>query len=114
MDISRRGFMGMLAAATASRTYFFAPVGGWKSDLIINPNDAEPNVTVARNAGRTFYCGQYSAISVSDLNPYDFEVHIPRVDRNKRTPLGTLPPEYLIDPLAGYAIPASFFAGHHA
>lgn len=111
MDISRRGFMGMLAAATASRTYFFAPVGGWKSDLIINPNDIRTLTTPSISDGRTYYHGRYSAISVSGIDPHDFEIHIPK--RGKRR-MSTLPPESRIDPLAGYAIPASLFAGHHA
>jgi hypothetical protein len=41
MNLSRRSFLGMLglgaATAAVAPTYFFAPIGGWKSDTIINP-----------------------------------------------------------------------------
>ena len=33
-----RGLFGAAAVATAP-TYFFAPIGGWKSDTIVNPNE---------------------------------------------------------------------------
>ena len=47
MEMNRRSFLqlfGMAAPVVAAApTYFFAPIGGWKSDVILNPND----VTVA-------------------------------------------------------------------
>jgi hypothetical protein len=39
--MDRRGFLKMLGLAAPvaiAPTYFFAPIGGWKSDVIINPN----------------------------------------------------------------------------
>lgn len=40
--MNRRSFLKLFAAAgpaaAIAPTYFFAPIGGWKSDLIINPN----------------------------------------------------------------------------
>ena len=38
--LSRRGFLGLFAGAAAhkaGRKFFFAPIGGWKSDVIVNP-----------------------------------------------------------------------------
>jgi len=43
--MNRRGFLGFLGLGGAAliaepaRKYFFAPVGGWRSDVIANPND---------------------------------------------------------------------------
>ena len=45
-QINRRSFLRRLfgvATAAAAPTYFFAPIGGWKSDTIINPNDWRPS-----------------------------------------------------------------------
>lgn len=39
-DLTRRGFLkmlGMAAPVAVAPTYFFAPIGGWKSDLIAQP-----------------------------------------------------------------------------
>lgn len=45
--MDRRNFLGIFAGAVAAQaatshavTYFFAPVGGWKSDLIMHPDYA--------------------------------------------------------------------------
>lgn len=39
--MNRRSFLKLFAAAgpvaAAAPTYFFAPVGGWKSNMIVNP-----------------------------------------------------------------------------
>jgi hypothetical protein len=44
LNLTRRGFLQLfgLAApvAAVAPTYFFAPVGGWHSDTIVNPNEA--------------------------------------------------------------------------
>jgi hypothetical protein len=41
--MNRRGFLKMLGlaapAAVVAPKYFFAPLGGWKSDVITNPSD---------------------------------------------------------------------------
>lgn len=41
--MDRRSFLKLFAAAVpvaaVAPTYFFAPVGGWKSDTIINPSE---------------------------------------------------------------------------
>lgn len=37
--MNRRSFLKLFTAVTVAPTYFFAPVGGWKSDTIINPNE---------------------------------------------------------------------------
>lgn len=41
MRMDRRGFLkcfgGLMAAKAVERTYFLPPIGGWKSDVIINP-----------------------------------------------------------------------------
>lgn len=58
MDTSRRRFLGLGAAATTA--YFFAPVGGWYSDTIINPNNGITDVTYSKlNSGGTVYRGKY-------------------------------------------------------
>jgi hypothetical protein len=40
--MNRRSFLKLFAAAgpvaAVAPTYFFAPVGGWKSDVVVNPN----------------------------------------------------------------------------
>lgn len=42
--MNRRDFLRLFAAASPAAavapTYFFAPVGGWKSDLILNPYES--------------------------------------------------------------------------
>lgn len=40
-EMNRRSFLGLLAAAAVGSTasYFLPPIGGWKSDVIFNPND---------------------------------------------------------------------------
>lgn len=59
MDVSRRGFLtGFGAALAAGKTYFFAPVGGWHSDLIVNPNHVVSETVVNTN-GRVAYNGRY-------------------------------------------------------
>lgn len=44
--MDRRSFLKLFAAAgpvaAAAPTYFFAPVGGWKSDTIVNPFVSPP------------------------------------------------------------------------
>lgn len=39
--MNRRNFLRLLAGAGAASatSYFFAPVGGWHSDVIVNPNE---------------------------------------------------------------------------
>lgn len=41
--MNRRGFLklfgGAAVAASANPVRFFAPIGGWKSDVIVNPNN---------------------------------------------------------------------------
>lgn len=46
MDLSRRGFFRLLGAAAVApvlepiaKRYFFSPIGGWKSDVIVNPGN---------------------------------------------------------------------------
>ena len=43
--ITRRGFFGLFGAAAVAAvvkpTYFFAPIGGWTSDSIINPYEPD-------------------------------------------------------------------------
>jgi hypothetical protein len=40
--MNRRGFLKLFASAApvavVAPTYFFAPIGGWKSDVIVNPD----------------------------------------------------------------------------
>ena len=41
MNLNRRNFLRLAAGAVAVPTvsYFFAPVGGWKSDVIVHPQE---------------------------------------------------------------------------
>ena len=52
MNLNRRNFLRLAAGAVAVPTvsYFFAPVGGWKSDVIVHPKDPASfeHVTVAQ------------------------------------------------------------------
>jgi hypothetical protein len=62
--MNRRGFLklfgGAAAVATVAPTYFFSPIGGWKSDVIVNPT----TYIVGQNA----YVGQYADyLKFSDL-----------------------------------------------
>ena len=42
-ELTRRGFLRLLGlaapVAVAAPKYFFAPIGGWKSDVIFNPEN---------------------------------------------------------------------------
>jgi hypothetical protein len=40
--MDRRGFLRLLAGAAAASTtaYFLPPIGGWRSDVIVNPRDS--------------------------------------------------------------------------
>lgn len=58
MLTTRRGFLGILGAA-ATTSYFFAPIGGWSSDLIINPNDLVRPQNAVSAGGGTVYYGKY-------------------------------------------------------
>lgn len=46
--MNRRSFLKMMGSvapvAAVAPTYFFAPVGGWKSDVIINPHADLPPI----------------------------------------------------------------------
>ena len=52
--MNRRSFLKLFAAAgpvaAVAPTYFFAPVGGWKSDVILNPWDTLTPYQVRLNA----------------------------------------------------------------
>ena len=41
--LNRRSFLSLLAGAGAASatSYFFAPIGGWKSDVIVHPRRVE-------------------------------------------------------------------------
>lgn len=85
----------MLAAATTT-AYFFAPVGGWKSDLIINPNDLPAPTIHKANA----VYGRYNWMEINEslsekerqFDAYHF-VGMKAYKRSEvmRRPLSTLP-----------------------
>jgi hypothetical protein len=61
MLTTRRGFIGMLGAAAAT-SYFFAPVGGWTSDVIINPATLRTDTLPVHPSGYHTIAGHYHAL----------------------------------------------------
>jgi len=59
--MDRREFLRMLGmagpVAAAAPTYFFAPIGGWHSDVIVNPN--RKVVIVSNPSGPSSWVKQY-------------------------------------------------------
>lgn len=95
--VSRRGFLGMLGAVTTT-AYFLAPVGGWTSSLIINPNDLSAPTIHKANAvyGRYNWMAlDYEAIPKPDpLYPkFAYEIGIRPYKRSEvlNRPMSTLP-----------------------
>ena len=61
--MNRRSFLKLLGAAgpvaAVVPTYFFAPVGGWKSDVIVNPFASPPWMDGDQIIGdRMYYIGR--------------------------------------------------------
>jgi hypothetical protein len=87
--MNRRGFLGMLGVAAVAPTYFFAPIGGWKSDLILNPADLpKPQIITTPWVE---YRGRYCTIKVYE-GLADYDLIVPR--RVPRTSMRELPQAY--------------------
>jgi hypothetical protein len=92
MLTTRRGFIGMLGAVAVKPTYFFAPVGGWTSDVIINPNNLSKPQPI--NVAGTFYHGRYSSLFISDNPKVEDRLIIYRRSEVLSKPMRELPPHW--------------------
>lgn len=61
MDVSRRGVLGLLGSAAITKAYFFAPVGGWYSDVIVNPANIAPKLHIDKSIAVP-YEGKYHTL----------------------------------------------------
>lgn len=75
-NVSRRGFLKFLGAAVpiaaVAPTYFLPPIGGWKSDVIVNPNTT-PNwsqLTPQQIMADINYLIEKTYLESANLNPH--------------------------------------------
>lgn len=70
--MNRRGFLKLLGAAApvalAKPTYFFAPVGGWASDVIINPSEEGLLPYAVNNGSYSTWINKTPAEILADFN----------------------------------------------
>jgi hypothetical protein len=80
-QLSRRGLFGFLAGAAAtplveqvSRSFFFAPIGGWTSKVIVNPDIRMArqygldSMLVTKEAFRTIKQYEFSSMASAKLD----------------------------------------------
>lgn len=81
--MDRRGFLRLLAgagvAAATNPVHFLAPIGGWKSDVIVNPNDGA--LTMAHWPPPGIEVGD---MLIFDLDPRDMKNWYLPSDRDRR------------------------------
>jgi len=103
--MNRRSFLKLFAtagpAAVVAPTYFFAPVGGWHSDVIFHPADptSHEDVIAAQEASRMYYRGKNGIYENGSEGLRPLSVEIPPVLWG--LPYWQVRPPYLSDTYLG-------------